>query len=171
MNARKAEAMLAGQTGIARKVYEELSYTTGLTVRELCSAMFRKGTRLDVNQAEGIVKNLRDEGLVKINAGQITRVRVRAEVVDKPKPEGEPLMLDHYRRKPATKQDEPKDEPVDALSALAAVAERARDLGKQLTELSAAIENAALAAEDQRQKFEADAARLRQLRSLLAGAV
>lgn len=156
MNPRKLTERLQQQSAVARKVYEALPMAAdkALRVGQVVGAMKQAGVQLSTSTAEGILEDLRSDGLLVMRDGAYSRV----------------LFVDHPKESPVKAVPAPAQaaqDRRDPFGALAEVAARLRTLAAEFGQLAVVMESAAIAAEEQRAAADEDGKRLRQLRALL----
>lgn len=162
MTPERAEALLQGQTAIAKKVYEAIPIQESWALKDICSALTRvtKST-IDMNIAQGCIGKLCDAGLVReASRGRWQRVEVRTKV-NLVKADG---SLHEVELKVDDAATEPERGPIAILSEIAV---RLGAVCAEIKLIAADIENAALEIEGENAKNDANLAKLRQLQGLL----
>ena len=150
----KQQQKLAGQSSVARKVFEHVPiseyWASAQVARELNRAT---GSVMDLRVLTGCLMTLRDAGLVRMTAsGGFRREPVALPFV--PTTKSEPM-------KPTNPAAQPSRE-VSAIDLLAGIA-------KSLRAVALEIETAAIAIEESRAKDAGELQKLRQLQALLKG--
>lgn len=163
MNAARLREAERNQTGIARKVLFATPEDVSLPASAILGDMKDKGINVDLQTLTGCLNTLKNTGLVReVGKGEFIRVPIPA---DKPA-----LTLTSMQDLKVAAKSEAAPEakpPADPLDRMAALAEQARGLAKQLTALAGEIEGVALDAEDRIKAVREDTAKLEQLRKLL----
>lgn len=150
------------QTSAAQKVYDAVPIIESWSQAQIIAEMNRVGVSLEYRVMGGCLNNLVRSGLIQeVIKGYFRRLPVRPAPTQQPKPvapiesKKEEIMTQAMpAAKPAVKQS--------PLEILASLATRAK-------ELTADIENAALAIQDQLEATEKDMEKFRQLQALLKG--
>ncbi|WP_186113913.1 hypothetical protein [Burkholderia gladioli] len=164
MTPDRAEALLQGQTAIAKKVYEAIPIQESWALKDICSALTRvtKST-IDMNIAQGCIGKLCDAGLVReASRGRWQRVEVRARAQQVAAEEPARTIVavpEGFIAKP--------DEVRSPITILSEIAIRLGAVCAEIKLIAADIENAALEIEGENAKNDANLAKLRQLQGLL----
>lgn len=164
LSAAKVDAILQGQTGLARKVYEATPIREAWAVGQIQAAM-RNGGVNEQRVIVGCLKDMREAGLVKELGGLFQRAEVRNKAAANTTPtEKKPIM-----QKPAPIT--PKQaQPMEVLAELSDdIISLATDLSDRLKRLSARVEEVALSVELDREKNAENLAKFSQLQALLKG--
>lgn len=150
----KQQQKLAGQSSVARKVFEHVpiseEWASVQVARELNRAT---GSVMDMRVLTGCLMTLKDAGLVRVSASGCFRrepVALPVPSTIKPAPMKQPNPAAQSSRE------------VSAIDLLAGIA-------KSLRAVAAEIETAAIAIEESRAKDEGELQKLRQLQALLKG--
>lgn len=154
MTPEKQRQKLAGQSGLAQKVYQHVPIQEAWTGSEIAKAMARaSGSQVDGRTLLGCLGCLKDSGLVReVGSLRFQRTTISQPITPKPK-----------EAMPAPQKPEVKPAaPTSAIDLLAGIA-------KSMRALAGEIETAALAIEEGQAKADEDVQKLRQLQALLKG--
>lgn len=170
MSQARYDACLARMTSVAQKVFAAVPKQEAWTSRQVATELGRLQISVDFAVIGGCLDTLAKSGLIKEGpAGKFCRTPYR-----EPNPEAaitEPVQQEKTPVTPTTATHKPApaaQTPIDKLGALAA---RLAELSKAIKETAAAIGDAAVEAQMQMEASTADAAKLKQLQSLLKGMV
>lgn len=157
MTPEKQKQKLAGQTGIAQKIFQYVPAAEEWTAAQIGQAMMRAtGSRVDPKTLGGCLMTMVDSSLVRAtNRGTFQRAPVSASSIDNPKKEQSPMAT-------AVEATVIKTATTSAIDLLAGIAQKLREVTQEL-------EVAALAIEEGNAKNAADVAKLHQLQALLKG--
>lgn len=158
MKSAKFEALMNGNTAIARKVYGAVPAQDPWAVPQIYAELIRSGTTTDRRIVEECLDSLKSKGLIReTSPGHFIRTRVIKR---------KPTMTLKSVDTTAQPGDKPaaKESPIDLLARLA---ERARDIEQRAADLGKEIEAAAIAIDDALATRDAENAKLRQLKALL----
>lgn len=166
MNEARFNALYAGLTSIARKVYDVTPIREEWPVSTILNELGRQGTYTSLKVVQGCLTSLVSSGLVKERGmGRFIRTTVRRPEKDVPTFKVVPQI---YTSEPiqeiAVPQPTPTKSPIDALTDLMAQAEKLVNDTKALIDGIATIGSRL---EEQMAKDQADLAKLRQLQGLL----
>lgn len=185
MNHARFQALLAGQTGAAKKVYEAVPISEAWATSQIVTELRRLGsTSMEHHIARGCLRALSDGGLIlEQPKGQYRRRPVRPAQIhpvlaSDPVVTNAPIPLTpidaivmSIRPTSPEKTAAQKAATASAIDKLTALSGRAIDLGVELQKLARDIDTAALEIEEQVQNAGAAGAKLRQLQALLREAV
>ncbi|MCA4074855.1 hypothetical protein LD001_05855 [Pseudomonas kurunegalensis] len=160
MNESRQKQMLAGQSALARKVFQIVPIQEHWSISDIYGAVRAQGTSADTRTIRRCLGELKDVGLIR-----------------------EPVNSHFQRTMPATKpqkeNDMPKEstqkvvaikklEPLDALAGLSGeVMAMAEDFGLRMKGLASRIEEVALSVEADREDNSEQLEKLKQLQSIL----
>lgn len=162
MTPQRRDSLLAGQTGIAQKVYQFITagQTKASTTLDIAAAMkTATGAGIDIHIMRGCLAALAKAGLVReVVPGSYRQVAVKEKKeMAVPKPKTEPTAdVIKMTAKPA--------EPMDALASISA---RLRAKGNDLIKIADDLDAQAIAIEERRDIDKAESAKLRQFMTLL----
>lgn len=153
MTPEKQRQKLAGQSGIAQKVFEAVPIQEAWPPNQIGQAIARVcGSQLDGHTILGCLGRLKDAGLVR----EVEPQRFRRTAVS-------PVSIKPKEAMPAPQKPAPQPAaPTSAIDLLAGIA-------KSMRALAGEIETAALAIEEGQAKADEDVQKLRQLQALLKG--
>ncbi len=161
MSTAKADALLQGQTGLARKVYEATPIREAWTVGQIQGRM-KDGGSVEHRVVVACLKDMREAGLVREVAGVFQRTEVRA------KPIKNEMREEVSMAKPVITK--PEQSSMDILSDLSTeIGELAADIGGRLKRMAARVEEVALTVELERERSAEGLTKLAQLQALLKG--
>lgn len=161
MSSAKADALLQGQTGLARKVYEATPIREAWTVGQIQSAM-KDGGSVEHRVIVACLKDMREAGLVREVSGIFQRTEVRAKPI-----KNETKEVISMAKPVITK---PEQSSMDILSDLSTeIGELAADIGCRLKRMAARVEEVALTVELERERSAEGLTKLAQLQALLKG--
>lgn len=179
MNEAKFNAIYRGLTETAKKVYEAVPMREIWTVSQVISELSRLGyNRQDHRIVLGCLTSLRETGLVKEpKQGHFVRAEVRLKQAVTAQPEhnelppqpSQPAETEIPKKEAEmpqvkAKTPAPNTTPLERIGGLSA---QVLDVVKQLHQLAADIDAAAIEMEEQLEKVKEDNAKLIQLKSLL----
>lgn len=168
MNDAKHDALLQGQSTLARKVYDAVPIQEAWTPSEI-QAVLRatQSTAAEARVVHGCLRKLTDDGLIREVAHN--KFRRRASRASRASHEHRQLTLHKELPMPANApKAAPKTTPLELLSELANdIKGFAQDVNQRLQNFAIRTEDIALAIEQQRELDNAELAKLRQLQSLL----
>lgn len=153
MTPEKQRQKLAGQSGIARKVFEHVPIGDQWSLAQVAQELHRAtGSVMDMHVLKGCVMKLKDAGLVRMSpAGACRR-----EPVSLPTPPAGPEPMNELN---AAASPTPAVSAIDLLAGVA----------KTLRAAAAEIETAAIAIEEARAKDGCELQKFKQLQALLKG--
>lgn len=159
----RIEALLQGQTGVARKLYECVPINDAWTEFQIVMEMRRiTGSTPDMKVARGCLRDLADAGLI-----QRTGDRYRCTPIQE-KPQQKEVAMPAV--KPATQAAKiaAAQSPIDLLGDIAgSIVALSKSVGEQLQQIAKRVEDAALQIEQGQEASAANLEKLRQLQSLL----
>lgn len=159
MSKAKVEALLQGQTGLARKVYEATPIRTAWLASQISGAMDKSGA--DAGVVRACLRDLREAGLVRKVGSLFQRVEVRTLSQPKPQETKEPAVPTPTETKKATP-------PLELLADLSGeLISIANDFGTRVKRLAARLEEVALSIEQERENSAENLGKLAQLQSIL----
>lgn len=159
MKALKLELAEQGLNGQARKVLEAVPMQEPWAKQQILAELRRVGSNAGMDVVEACLNTLRGRGLIKEpERGKFVRV-----VATERQPQPQPEETIEVERMSAPQQEEKPD----PLAQLADIAKRLRHFSSDLSMMAAAVEDAAIAAEERIQQIKGDTAKLRQLQELL----
>lgn len=159
MSKVKVEALLQGQTGLARKVYEATPIRTAWLVSQISGAMDKSGA--DAGVVRACLRDLREAGLVREVGSLFQRVEVRTLSQPKLQETKEPAVPTPTETKKATP-------PLELLADLSGeLISIANDFGTRVKRLAARLEEVALSIEQERENSAENLGKLAQLQSIL----
>lgn len=167
MTPARAEALLQGQTSLARKVFDATPIQESWTVASIRNALSGASMTTSAHVIRGCLRELIDAGLVRQpERNQFQRVEIRAAA--KPQQQ-EPAMPAAAQATPA-----PPSIPAEQHTPLELLGELAGEMGalakamaEQLHNMARRIEEVALVVEQDREAIAADLTKLRQFQALL----
>ena len=171
MTPAKKEALLQGQTSIARKIYECVPIQEAWPTHQIAQALkATAGATTDMRRVQACLSDLADAGLIREPQ---RRSFQRVEVKDKPKtpelkmPANQPLTTS------TATPVEPKSNALDRIAGLAGelsdIADHLRQRLMRVTKIAKELEDVALAVEQERESSNESLAKLSQLKDLLKG--
>lgn len=164
MNNARLEELERSLTGIARKVLGVVPTSTEWFAKEIHSELSRTGTSIERRVVDGCLTSLIASGLVREPApGKFIRVGPKPVIT----PAAEAREMSRTLILAAAASPEPAPTPREPLDVLAEAAASMRAFGKSFSDLAVQIEEAAVAIEERAEVSAADAAKLRQLQTLL----
>lgn len=159
MSKAKVEALLQGQTGLARKVYEATPIRTGWLVSQISGAMDKSGA--DIAVVRACLRDLREAGLVREVGSLFQRVEVRTLSQPKPQETKETAV-------PTPTETKKPTAPLELLADLSGeLISIANDFGTRVKRLAARLEEVALSIEQERENSAENLGKLAQLQSIL----
>lgn len=164
MNATRQQQMLAGQTALARKVFEFVPIQQCWTALDIYNALIAKTSSAQFRPVRACLGQLKDQGLIRepVN-GHFQRAAAT------PKPKREQVMSKESNQAVVSIK-KPEIGALDALAALSGeVISLSDEIGKRMKALSARIEEVALSVETEREGNAEAAGKLKQLQALLKG--
>jgi hypothetical protein len=164
MNAARQQQMLAGQTALARKVFEFVPIQQCWTALDIYNALIAKTSSAEFRPVRACLGQLKDQGLIRepVN-GHFQRTAAT------PKPKREQVMSKESNQAVVSIK-KPEIGALDALAALSGeVISLSDEIGKRMKALSARIEEVALSVETEREGNAEAAGKLKQLQALLKG--
>ncbi|MDI2590003.1 hypothetical protein NYP20_16235 [Pseudomonas sp. N3-W] len=164
MNATRQQQMLAGQTALARKVFEFVPIQQCWTALDIYNALIAKTSSAEFRPVRACLGQLKDQGLIRepVN-GHFQRTAAT------PKPKREQVMSKESNQAVVSIK-KPEIGALDALAALSGeVISLSDEIGKRMKALSARIEEVALSVETEREGNAEAAGKLKQLQALLKG--
>ena len=160
MSSAKADALLQGQTGLARKVYEATPIREAWTVGQIKGAM-KEGGSVEHRAIVACLKDMREAGLVREVSGIFQRTEVRAKPI-----KNETKEVISMAKTETPKAEQPSS--MDMLSDLSSeIIDMAEDFGARLKRMAARVEEVALGIELEREATGANLAKLTQLQAIL----
>ncbi|MCY1447836.1 hypothetical protein D9M71_644750 [compost metagenome] len=156
--------MLAGQTAIARKVFELVPIQEAWPAVDIYGALRTSNTGADTRVVRRCLGELKDQGLIRepVN-GHFQRAAVTI------KPKGEQAMPHEVKQTVKAPQN-PEVAALDALATLSGeVSNLADEIGQRMKKLATRIEEVALSVEADRETNAEALAKFKQLQSLLKG--
>lgn len=163
----KIEAMLQGQTSIARKIFEFVPIAEGWSEFQIASEMHRvTGSKVDPKVFRGCLRDLADAGLIRRRADQFSRTPIQDKT---PKEAEMPKAVTTLQLKPSQpKGEKPADSPIEILGDIAgSIVALGKSMAEQLHQLASRVEEAALQIEQGQEANAANLQKLKQLQSLL----
>ncbi|MBS6039967.1 MAG: hypothetical protein KIC53_21545 [Pseudomonas sp.] len=160
MNESRQQQMLAGQSALARKVFQIVPIQEHWAVSDIYGAVRAQGTSADTRTIRRCLGELKDAGLIRepVNS-HFQRIAPPA------KPQKENAMPKESTQKVVAIK---KPGPLDALASLSSeVMDMAEDFGRRMKGLSARIEEVALSVEADREDNAEQLEKLKQLQSIL----
>lgn len=162
MTPSRQRQLLAGQTALARKVYDAIPIAEAWSVSQIICELARVGVRHDKRVLEGCLSCLAGSGLVTKGGGTYRRVSVNERVPAPTVPEEEEVTMPA-----AASSMPPSKQPANAITHLSNLASRATELATQLRDLADDIEAAAIEVDEQFKMNGEDLQKLKQLQGLL----
>ena len=159
----RIEALLQGQTSIARKIYEFVPIGEDWTEFQIVAEMRRvTGSVPDLKVARGCLRDLADAGLIVRRNDQHRRTPTQEKTQQK-----EVAMPAVTHATQAAKVAAAQS-PIDLLGDIAgSIVALSKSVGEQLQQLANRVEDAALQIEQGQEANAANLEKLRQLQSLL----
>lgn len=161
MNDTKQQKLLASQSALALKVFDCVPINESWDTSQIMSELRRtNGSAASVNTVRACLGALEDQRLVRqTSRNQFQRHEVKNNEPKESKPVRETILI---------AQPQPAPTSMEMLTELAEeVVAMAEDFSTRLKQLAYRIENAALAAEQEREAIAAKLATLSQLQTLL----
>jgi hypothetical protein len=141
MSPERFEAVHAGMTAAARKVYAAVPIDESWHITKIVAELNRLGTRMEYSVVNACLSALQQAGLTRELSGrEFRRERVRAAAPAKPKPTEKPMKNTATVTAPVA----PIPAKISPLDRLGALAERANNMMEMLKALAADITDAAL---------------------------
>lgn len=164
MNEARQQQMLAGQTAIARKVFELVPIQEAWHASDIYGALRASSTGADTRAVRRCLGELKDQGLIR---EPVNGHFQRAAVTIKPKRE---QVMPQETKKTVIALKKPEIAALDALATLSGeVISLADEMGERMKRMAARIEEVALSVEAEREGNAEAVAKLKQLQTLLKG--
>lgn len=160
MTPQRRDSLLAGQSGIAQKVYAAITDNRqgASSVLDIAQTITKNtGAGVDIHVMRGCIDTLKKAGLVReVVQGSFRQVAVKEKEMVAPSPKPEAAEVIKMPGKPA--------EPMDALGSLSA---RLRAKANDIIKLADELDAQAIAIEERRDADRAETAKVRQLMALM----
>lgn len=172
-NPVKIEAMLQGQTGIARKIYEFVPIAEEWAEYQIASEMARvTGSKVDLKVFRGCLRDLADSGLIRRRNDQFRRAAAPDKTQQKEAEMPAAKAVTTLQRKPsptaASKPEQAAPSPIEILGDIAgSIVALGKSMAEQLHQLASRVEEAALQIEQGQEANAANLQKIKQLKSLL----
>lgn len=159
LNFERAQSLIQGLNGVCTKVYEAVPIQEAWSAQQVCTELYRKGSRIGVQDVDGCLYSLLRQKLVrKIGQNQFQKIVFEKPALMEPPVPTTPTPAPTPAEAGATKS------PIDLLEPLAAEAVR---LAQELRDLANKIEAAAVGVADMLAESNQKSEQLRQLKTLL----
>lgn len=168
MTPSKQAALLQGLPNVARKVFEQVPIQDAwepIQIQTTLRAQAR--SNIDMHVLRGCLRTLKEAGLIKETShGRFRRVDTRTPAAN-PKDKEPPMAKEQH---PVTGQPAPDDhDPIELFATLASeLTSLADQVAASLKALAGRLEEAALAAEQHRERLAADVEAVRKFKAALA---
>lgn len=163
MTPARMEAIARDMTPIAKKVLDAVPIGEIWTTTQIYNELRRQGISADMRVVRGCLDRLRGARLItepNHEAFQRVYVRPRVRLVSPP-------PIQEISPMPTPAATTTASPPLSALDRLGVLAKKVRSLSDELGDLADDLEEVALSVEEERQKGNGDADKLRQLQHLL----